>query len=89
MKRVCLLGCGRLGRVIAQALLDGAVDGAELSAVLVSSADSASRLRRELPCPVVYDIRALLEKQPDYVIEAATGAAVKEFAVPIMEVGRI
>lgn len=87
MKRVCLLGCGRLGRVIAQALLDGAVDGAELSAVLVSSADRASRLRRELPCLVVSDNHALLEKQPDYVIEAATGAAVKEFAVPIMEAG--
>lgn len=87
VKRVCLLGCGRLGRVIANALLDGAVEGAALAAVLVSSGKRAEHLRRELPCPVVTDIRALLEEWPDYVIEAAAGAAVKEFAVPILEAG--
>lgn len=87
MKKVCLLGCGRLGRIIAEALLAGAVEGAELAAVFTRSADRADRLRGELSCPVSADIHALLAERPDYVVEAAAAAAVKEYAIPIMEAG--
>lgn len=87
MKKVCLLGCGRLGRVIAGALLAGAVEGVELRAVFTRSEGRAEELRQELLCPVTADIRSLLAEGPDYVLEAASAAAVTEYAVPAMEVG--
>lgn len=87
MKKVCLLGCGRLGRVIADALLAKTVEGAELTAVFVRSEEKAEALRQVLPCPVVTDVQALLEEKPDYVMEAATADVVKEYAFPIMEAG--
>lgn len=87
MKKVCLLGFGRLGRVIAGGLLSGAVEDAGLAAVLVRSGETAERLRRELPCPAVTDLSDLLAGRPDYVIEAASAAAVRACAVPVMEAG--
>ena len=39
MKKVCLAGCGRLGHVIADGLMAGKVPGAELTAVLVQTAE--------------------------------------------------
>jgi len=86
-KRVALLGCGRLGEVIAKALLVHTVDHAELVCIYVRSPEKAQLLHQKLRCPVVTDIQALLDKKPDYVIEAATKDAVQEFAVPIMEAG--
>lgn len=87
MKKVSLLGCGRLGRVIAGGLLSGAVEDAGLEAVLVRSGETAERLRRELPCPVLTDLSDLLAGRPDYVIEAASADAVKACALPAMEAG--
>ena len=87
MKKIALLGCGRLGRVIANGLLAHAVEGSELTAVYVRSPEKAAQLRKELSCSVVTDMQALLAEKPDYVIEAATGAAVQEYTVSILEAG--
>lgn len=87
MKKICLLGFGRLGRVIASGLLAGAVEDAGLEAILVRSGETAEKLRRELPCPVVTDLSTLLAGRPDYVMEAASAAAVKACAIPVMEAG--
>ena len=48
MKKVCLAGCGRLGHVIADGLMAGKVPGAELTAVLVQTAEKAEKLQAEL-----------------------------------------
>ena len=45
MKKVCLAGCGRLGHVIADGLMAGKVPGAELTAVLVQTAEKAEKLQ--------------------------------------------
>lgn len=87
MKKIALLGCGRLGKVIADGLLAHAVECAELVAVYVRSPEKAAQLRKELPCPVVTDIQALLAEKPDYVMEAATKTAVQEYTIPILASG--
>lgn len=87
MKRVCLLGCGRLGRVIAGALLRGILPGTELSAIYIRSPQKAVQLSRELNCPVVTSIQELMAFRPDYVMEAATGDAVKACAADVLSGG--
>lgn len=87
MKRVCLLGCGRLGRIIADALLEGAVSGAELTAVCTRSPEKARQLAMQLHRPVVTSAEALMAYRPDYVIEAATADTVKACAVQILSGG--
>lgn len=84
MKRVCLLGCGRLGRIIADALLEGAVSGAELTAVCTRSPEKAHQLAMQLHRPVVASVEALMAYRPDYVIEAATVDTVKACAAQIL-----
>ena len=56
MKKVCLAGCGRLGHVIADGLMAGKVPGAELTAVLVQTAE---KLQAELGCLVTTDLIVL------------------------------
>ena len=84
MKRIGLLGCGKLGRVIARALLRGTIKGCELAAVYVRSPEKAHDLSTELSCPLVSSIEELMACQPDYVIEAASPEAVRSFAPQIL-----
>ena len=87
MKRVCLVGCGRLGRVIADGLLAGKVPGMELAAVLVRTEEKAEKLQAALGCPAVTDLQKLLTVKPAYVIEAAGSTVVRQITVPVLEAG--
>ena len=80
MKRIGLLGCGKLGGVIADALLSGAVPGCELAVIHARSPESARRLSQRYPCPIAASMDALAQQQPDYVMEAASPQAVWAFA---------
>lgn len=84
MKKVCLAGCGRLGHVIADGLMAGKVPGAELTAVLVQTAE---KLQAELGCLVTTDLQDLLSAKPAYVIESAGNGVVRQITVPVLEAG--
>ena len=84
MKRIGLLGCGKLGGVIADALLSGAVPGCELAVIHARSPESARRLSQRYPCPIAASMDALAQQQPDYVMEAASPQAVWAFAPRIL-----
>ena len=85
MKKVCLAGCGRLGHVIADGLMAGKVPGAELTAVLVQTAEKAEKLQAELGCLVTTDLQDLLSAKPAYVIESAGNGVVRQITVPVLE----
>ena len=87
MKKVCLAGCGRLGHVIADGLMAGKVPGAELTAVLVQTAEKAEKLQAELGCLVTTDLQDLLSAKPAYVIESAGNGVVRQITVPVLEAG--
>ena len=87
MKKVCLAGCGRLGHVIADGLMAGKVPGAELTAVLVQTAEKAEKLQAELGCLVTTDLQELLSAKPAYVIESAGNGVVRQITVPVLEAG--
>lgn len=87
MNRVCVIGCGRLGAIAARGLKAGAVPGAELVGIMGRTPARSTALAAELGCPVAEDLEALLALKPDFVIEAATGDCVKQYAEAILAGG--
>ncbi|MCY3575733.1 MAG: aspartate dehydrogenase [bacterium] len=77
MLRVGLIGCGAIGSVVARELSQGAVEGAELTAVFDLVVDHPLR---------VVDRDSLLSRS-DVVVEAAGHAALREHGVAVREAG--
>lgn len=87
MKRVCVLGCGRLGQIVAGALAEGRLSGVELAGVFCRSVRRRGEVADRLGCACGDSLDALLSLRPDYVVEAATGQALREAAVPVLAAG--
>ena len=77
MLRVGLIGCGAIGSVVARELSQGAVEGAELTAVFDLIVDH----------PLRVDNRDSLLSQSDVVVEAAGHGALREHGVAVRESG--
>ncbi len=77
MFRVGLIGCGAIGSVVARELSQGAVDGAELSAVFDLVVDH----------PLRVDDRESLLARSDVVVEAAGHGALREHGVAVRKAG--
>lgn len=87
MKRIALLGCGKLGEIAARGLYEGKVPGCRLVAVLGHGMERARELAGRYDCRACGNLEELLAEKPDYVIEAATGEALRESAVDILAAG--
>ena len=77
MLRVGLIGCGAIGSVVARELSQGAVEGAELTAVFDMVVDH----------PLRVDDRDSLLARSDVVVEAAGHGALREHGVAVREAG--
>lgn len=85
--RIALLGSGNLGRVIAGALAEGKLPSCRLVGILGNGLERSSALAAETGCTACENLQQLLALQPDYIIEAATGAAIREHAAAILAAG--
>ena len=89
MERLAIVGCGRLGRIVAEAVAKGILPEYELvgtysrtfkkAAVLAAGAPGVWRACRSL--------EELFSLNPDYIVEAASPAAMRELALPALERG--
>ncbi|MYH72272.1 MAG: aspartate dehydrogenase [Acidimicrobiia bacterium] len=77
MLRVGLIGCGAIGSVVARELSQGAVEGAELTAVFDLIVDH----------PLRVDDRDSLLSRSDLVVEAAGHGALREHGAAVREAG--
>ncbi|MDO4312017.1 MAG: hypothetical protein Q4C52_02920 [Eubacteriales bacterium] len=84
MKRVCILGCGRLADIVAQAIARGEIDELELAGVYSRSRDKTINFAKKVSCRAAESFEELMKVRPDYVVEAATGKALREYAVPAL-----
>lgn len=84
MKRVGILGCGRLADIVAQAIARGEIDELELAGVYSRSRDKTINFAKRVSCKAAESFEELMEVRPDYVVEAATGKALREYAVPAL-----
>lgn len=86
--RIALIGCGAIGRVVAEAVLGSNVPRARLVALATrSSNDFARRLSEKAHCPLVRTPAEVLSAYPTVVLEAAAPAAVRDFAIPFLRAG--
>lgn len=85
--RIGLLGSGNLGRIIASALAEGKIPSCKLVGILGSGMERSSVLAEQTGCTACPDLQALLALKPHYILEAATGAALKEHAAAILAAG--
>ena len=86
MKRLAIVGCGRLGTLVAKCYADGILPEYQLVALYSRSYESAQKLssylqQRGIDCPACSNYEELYSHNPDIIAEAASPAAMKEFAL--------
>lgn len=92
MKKLVIVGCGYLADIVADTLLQGLLPGYDLVGVYSRTRAKAERLagrmeRQGGACKACTTLEELLALKPDFLIEAASPAAMKELALPTLENG--
>lgn len=92
MEKLVIVGCGRLGGIVADAVIKGILPEYELVGVYSRTVSKAENLAARMqqhgkPCRVCATIEELFALKPDYLVEAASPAAMKELALPALKNG--
>lgn len=92
MEKLVIVGCGKLAGIVADALLNGLLPDYELVGVYSRTASKAVQMADKMkahgkPCAVCESLEQLLALKPDYLVEAASPAAMRELALPALENG--
>lgn len=88
MKTFAIVGCGRLGKVVANAYLNGFLPEYKLTGAFSRTYSSAEELAAMADGCIPYEtMDMLLDSRPDYIVEAASPAAMREFAIPALKRG--
>ena len=92
MKKLVFVGCGRLGSIVAEAAAAGLLPEYELVGLLSRTAARAEALAERLAakgiaCRSCRTLDELLALGPDYLVEAASPAALRELALPTLAAG--
>jgi aspartate dehydrogenase len=86
--RVGLIGCGSIGTIIAEAIRDGDVPGAQLACIAdVEDSRHGRVLAESCGCPFVQEVRRLTEFQPEVVVEAASREAIRQHLTFFLSAG--
>ncbi|NPB00401.1 MAG: aspartate dehydrogenase [Crenarchaeota archaeon] len=91
MRRLAIIGCGAICRGIVEAVAKKLIN-ARIVALLDKDVEKCRKIIQELglgDVKVCSDIAELLKEDPDIVIEVASPEAVKSYAIPILERGKI
>lgn len=92
MNRLVIVGCGRLAEIITNAAVKGMLPDYELVGVYSRTASKAEHIANKMRqhgkmCAACHTLKELLELKPDYLVESASPAAMKELALPTLENG--
>lgn len=92
MKKLVIFGSGYLADIVVKAYLQGLLPTYELVGVYSRTAAKAQRLaanvaQSDRPCLPCTSLEALLSLKPDYLVEAASPAAMKQLALPTLANG--
>lgn len=90
MNKLVIVGCGRLAEIITNAVVKGILPDYELVGVYSRTASKAERIANKMRqhgkmCAACHTLKELLELKPDYLVESASPAAMKELALPTLE----
>lgn len=92
MKTFVIIGCGRLAGIVAEAVVKGILPEYELVGVYSRTVAKAERLAERIEeigksCTVCTTADELLALKPDILVETASPAALREFAIPALKNG--
>lgn len=85
--RLAILGNGFLAGIIVEALKKGMLPDYELVGILGRSEEKTQALGERAGCQACFTIEEFLAQKPDIVAEAASVAAVKDYAEQILSAG--
>ncbi len=87
MKKIAIIGCGFLGGIVADALKRGLLPAYTLSGAMSHRRESAEKLCEGTDAATVDSLPALLQLQPDIVVETASVEMAREACIPVLEAG--
>lgn len=92
MKKLVIFGCGRLAEIVADAVVNGLLPEYDLVGVYSRTASKADRIVSKMEqhgksCVACATLDDLLALKPDYLVESASPAAMKELALPALKNG--
>lgn len=92
MEKLVIVGCGRLADIVSDAVVKGLLPEYELVGVYSRTAAKAERIATKMQqygkyCAACTSLEDLLALKPDYLVEAASPAAMKELALPALKNG--
>ncbi|SHI42754.1 aspartate dehydrogenase [Arenibacter nanhaiticus] len=93
-KTLAIVGCGKLAQIVAEALISGLLPNYQLIGTYSRTFEKAAHiaalvtpLHPDVPCKPCTSIADLLALKPDYIIEAASPASLRELALPALKNG--
>lgn len=92
MRKLVIVGCGRLAGIVADAVVKGLLPDYDLIGVYSRTASKAAHIVRKMqqhgkPCIACATLEELLALKPDYLVESASPAAMRELALPALRNG--
>ncbi len=85
--KLALIGCGHLNEIVATALEDGYLPEYELTAVLGRDGARAADFALRHNCIACTELDELLALKPDFVAEAASVKAVRDYSQAVLNAG--
>lgn len=92
MKRLVIVGCGRLGTIVAEAVANGLLPEYELVGLYSRTFEKTRQLAEKLTtkgivCRACQDLDELLALHPDYLVEAASPACMRALTTQTLKAG--
>lgn len=92
MKKLVIVGCGYLAEIVADAVINGLLPDYDLVGVYSRTVAKAEHLASKMikhgkPCAACRSLDELLALKPDYLVETASPAGMKEIALPTLKNG--
>lgn len=92
MKKLVIVGCGRLAGIVADSVIKGLLPDYDLVGVYSRTASKAAHIVNKMEqhgkaCIACATLEELLALKPDYLVETASPAAMRELALPTLKNG--
>lgn len=86
-RKLALIGCGNLGKIIMTGILDGTVPGYTPVAVMDVAEPARNAMAEFAGCPACSTLEEVLACGPDIIVEATAPNPLKALALPILQAG--
>ena len=87
METFAIAGCGHLGSIVYKAYIKGLLPGYKLVATYSMKTEDAKALTEGTDAKALSSMEEVIAIKPDYIVETASIALLKEFAIKALENG--